>query len=251
MTGLLPLIKKEVMEQVRTYKLVIVAGIFLFFGISTPLLLKYLPDIIKLTGEQIPIEIPPPTAMQALAEYVSTVGQVGLLLAVLLAMGSISGEVKAGTAIMTLSKPISRASFVGAKIIALSSNFLLSLAISSAASFVYTVWLIENTDVAGFLGVNVLLAVFLIFCLALTLFCSSLFRSSLAAGGTAIAILLAQAGISSLPTIGNYMPGKLLGWGMNLLSGNGNQYWSALIITLVLTALALYLAQKILRIKDM
>jgi len=38
---------------------------------------------------------------------------------------------------------------------------------------------------------------------------------------------------------------------MNLLSGNGNQYWSALIITLVLTALALYLAQKILRIKDM
>jgi len=251
MTGLFPLIKKEITGQLRTYKLVIVGGVFLFFGITTPLLLRFMPEILELVGEQMVIEIPPPTAMQALAEYAGTIGQVGLLLAVLLAMGSVSGEIKTGTAIMTLSKPVSRFAFVGAKMAALSLTFLLSLAVASAVSFVYTYWLIESIGVSGFLGLNLLLGLFLMFCLALTLLCSSIFRSSLAAGGAAIAILIAQGGFSAVPKIGNYMPGKILGWGINLVAGNPDSYWGALAVTLALTALALYLAQKVLLSKDM
>ncbi|MDD4635085.1 MAG: ABC transporter permease [Dehalococcoidales bacterium] len=251
MKGFIPLLKKEVTGQLRTYKLVIVAGIFLFFGISTPFLLKYLPEILKLAGEGMIIELPPPTAVQSLAEYASTIGQVGLLLAVLLGMGSISGEMKSGTAIMTLSKPVSRSSFVGAKMIALSLTFLLSLAAASIVSFIYTVLLIEGASVAGYVGLNLLLALFLMFCLAITLFCSSLFRRSLAAGGTAIALLISQAALSAIPIIGDYMPGKLMGWGVNLISGNPDEYWGALAVTAVLTVLSLYFAQKILRNKDL
>ncbi len=87
MKGLAPLLKKELREQLRTYRLVIVGGVFLLFGITTPLTLKYLPEILKLAGEQMTIEFPPPTAVQSLAEYASTIGQVGVLVAVLVAMG--------------------------------------------------------------------------------------------------------------------------------------------------------------------
>lgn len=152
---------------------------------------------------------------------------------------------------MTLSKPVSRSSFVGAKMIALSLNFLLSLVVASIASFAYTVWLIEGAGVTTYIGLNLLLAVFLMFCLALTIFCSSLFRSSLAAGGLAIAILISQAALSALPVIGDYMPGKLMGWGVNLISSNPDSYWGALAVTAVLTLALLYFAQKVLRLKDL
>ena len=64
MTGLGALLRKELLEQIRTYRLLIVGGVFVFFGLTTPLMLKYLPQIIKLAGTEIPMEIPPPTAVQ-------------------------------------------------------------------------------------------------------------------------------------------------------------------------------------------
>ena len=92
---------------------------------------------------------------------------------------------------------------------------------------------------------------FLIFCLALTLLFSSLLRSSLAAGGLALAVIVAQAGLTALPRFGDYMPGKLLGWGTNLLAGKGESYWWALVITVAVILFCVYFAQRTLRYKDL
>ncbi len=250
MKGLSALLKKEIREQLRTYRLVVVGGVFLLFGITTPLMLKYLPEFIKLAGEQMEITVPPPTAVQALVEYAGSVGQIGVLVAVLVAMGSVANELQRGTAVMTLSKPVTRAAFVTAKFAATSLTFLVALAVSSAVCLAYTVWLIEPADAVSFLGLNLLLALFLVFCLAVTVLFSSLFKSSLAAGGTALGVLVGQAVLSVLPWVGDYMPGKLLGWGNALFSG-GPSYWWALAVTVVLTVLCLYLAQRALRNKEM
>ncbi len=150
MNGLIPLLKKELREQLRTYRLVIVGGVFLFFGITTPLLLKYLPEIIKLAGQNVPVEIPPPTAAQSLLEYAGTIGQIGVLVAVLVAMGSVANERSRGTAVMTLSKPVTRAAFIGAKWTASSLTFLVSLAAASLVCLGYTVWLIGPANAIGF-----------------------------------------------------------------------------------------------------
>jgi ABC-2 type transport system permease protein len=104
-SGLGALFKKEVREQLRTYRLVVVAGVFLLFGITTPVMLKYLPEFIKLAGQQMEITIPALTAAQSLVEYAGSVGQIGVLVAVLVAMGSVANELQRGTAVMTLSKP--------------------------------------------------------------------------------------------------------------------------------------------------
>jgi ABC-2 type transport system permease protein len=250
MTGLIPLFKKEIKEQYRTHRLLIVGGVFLFFGLTTPLTLKYLPEIIRLAGEQIPLEIPPPTAAQSLAEYASTIGQLGILIAVLIAMGSVAGELRLGTAIITLSKPVSRAAFIISKLMAMSITFLVSLVIASLFCFGYTVWLIGPADTGAFIGLNLLLALFLVFCLAVTLLFSSLFRNSLAAGGVAIAVLIGQAAFSAIPRIGDYFPTRLLSWGTGMLNGNTDTYWWALGITVIAVVLCLYLAQRILNTKE-
>ena len=251
MKGFTPLLKKDLKEQFKTYRWLIVGGIFLLFGITTPLMYKYLPEILELAGEQLTIiELPPPTAFDSLAEYAGTIGQIGVLVAVLVAMGSIANELRQGTAMITLSKPVSRLSFVSAKLVAVSITFLGSMVLASIFCFAYTVWLIESTEVMPFIGVNLLLGLFLVFCLALTLLFSSLFKSSLAAGGISLAIIVAQAGLSALPRFGYYMPGSLLSWGTELLKGSGESYWWALGITVVVIALCVYLSQHTLQHKD-
>ena len=250
MSGFYPLFKKEIKEQIRNYRVLIVGGIFIFFALLTPLTLKYLPEIIKLAGEQIPIEIPPPTAIQSLGEFAGTIGQFGALIAVLIAMGSIANELRLGTALITLSKPVTRAAFVGAKFTAISLNFLVSLAIASSVCFLYTVLLIEGANAAAYIGLNLLLMLFLLFCLSVTLLFSSLFKSSVAAGGISIGIIIAQAIFTSIPVIGDYFPGQLLGWGTNMLNGTGETYWWAFGITVVIIVVCLYLAQRVLKMRE-
>ncbi len=250
MTGMMALLKKELKEQVKTYRLLIVGAIFVFFGLTTPLLLKYLPQIIKLAGTDIPMDIPAPTAVQSLTEYAGTIGQLGVLMTVLVAMGAIATEVQRGTAVMTLSKPVTRAAFVNAKLIATSATFMVSMVAASLFCYVYTILLIEPAAFIPFVGLNLLVGVFLVFCLAVTLLFSSLFRSSLAAGGVAIAVLIGQAVLSALPTVGDYFPGKLLAWGNALLAGGGKDYWWALGVTGVGIIACLYGAQRVLQRKE-
>jgi len=250
MNGLLPLLKKELIEQLRTYRLLVVGGIFLFFGILTPLTLKFLPQIMKLSGEQIALDIPPPTAIQSLIEYAGTIGQVGVLVMVLVAMGTVANEIKHGTGLLTLSKPVTRAAFVFAKFLAMCATLLVSLMIASPVTYGYTVGLIGPASTAAFIGQNLLLAVFLLFCLAVTILFSALFKSSLAAGGISIGIIICLALVSTLPVIGGYLPGKLLTWGNNLLNGSGNSYWWALIVTVIIIGICLYLAQYVLKKKE-
>jgi ABC-2 type transport system permease protein len=252
MKGFTPLLKKEIREQLRTYRLVIVASVFLLFGISNPLTIKYLPEIIKLAGDQqINIQFPTPTAVQSLASYAGDIGQIGVLVVVLIAMGCIATELRSGTAVLTLSKPVSRTAFVSAKLIAMSLTFLVSMIAASLACFGYTVWLIEGSSVLPFVGLNLLLGLFLVFCLAVTVFFSSLFKNSLAAGGIAITVLTGQGLISAIPIVGKYMPGKLLSWGTNLVSGIGDNYWWSLATTFVAIGLCVYFSQRFLKNRDL
>ena len=93
MKGFKTLLFKEWREQISTFRLLIVSGIFLFFGLLTPVMLKYLPELLKLAGEDLGgIVIPPPAALQALTEYSATALQMGLLVAVLVSMGAIAGQ---------------------------------------------------------------------------------------------------------------------------------------------------------------
>ncbi|HSW58972.1 MAG TPA: ABC transporter permease, partial [Dehalococcoidales bacterium] len=147
--------------------------------------------------------------------------------------------------------PVTRAAFVGAKMAALSLNLAVSLLISALVCYAYSVWLIGPADLWAFVLQNALLLVFLIFCLSLTLMFSSLYKSGLAAGGLAMAAVIVISILSTFPRIGNYLPGKLPGWGVSIITGTGQNYWWALGITLVLTLVCLYLSQHIVKRKDL
>ena len=243
MNGFVALLKKELKEQYRTHRLLIVGAIFTFFGIGTPLLLKFLPELLELSGENLQITFTPPTAVQSFTEFAGTFGQIGIVVAVLVGMGMVANELRNGTAVITLSKPVSRAAFVSAKLMAISLTFIGALTVAAACCFIYTIWLIEDVSIITFIQLYSLLGLFLVFCLAITVLFSCFFKSSLAAGGLAIAVIISLVMLSGVPVIGDYLPGKLLEWGTGIVTGLSQSYWWAAGITVVFIILAVYLGQ--------
>ena len=251
MSGFGVLLKKELKEQLRTYRLLIAAAIFLLFGLGTPLLIKYTPQLIEMSAEDLVIQMPPPSAAMAIAEYASTIGQVGVLVAVLVAMGTVARERSRGTAAMVLSKSVSTGAFITAKLTAMSATFIGALILGSVACYTYTVLLIEPADISTFLALNLLVALFLVVCLAVTLFFSSLFRNQLAAGGMALAVIIVQALLISIPGFGDYLPARMIVWGTDLVGDAAPTAWGAVGVSVALIIACLYFSRLILQRREL
>ena len=230
----LAVLRKELLEQWRTRRLVAVGAVLLFFGFLSPLSAKLLPDLMKSLGDTggIVIELPPPTAQDGLLQYVKNTSQFGVLLAVLLAMGALAQEKERGTAAMVLSKPVSRANFLLGKFVALTLVFGLCLALAGLACYYYTIVLFEGSGGARFVEMNLLLALFVEFYLAVTLLGSTIARSQVMAGGLGLGAIFVVAILGALPRLGEYMPTALLEWARVLMVGTGEPAWGAVAISL-------------------
>jgi ABC-2 type transport system permease protein len=254
MSGFWVLLRKEFREQFKTNKVLIVAAVFLFFGLSTPVLTKYLPEIIKAvpsTGGVI-IQMPTPTSADSLTGYTSNMAQFGVLMAVLVAMGAIAKEIETGTAAMVLSKPVGRLAFILAKLEAEWFNFLMALILGGLACWGYTLILFGDANALGFLYQNLLLGLFFALCLGVTLFFSSLMKSQLAAGGLSLALIIFLSAISGRPWIGRFLPGELIDWGNRLvLNTPGEAGWGAAAVAAGLVALSVYFTWLSLRKKEL
>jgi ABC-2 type transport system permease protein len=230
----LAVLRKELVEQWRSRRLVAVAAVLLFLGFLSPLSAKLLPDLMKILGDTggVVIEFPLPTVQDALFQYVKNVSQFGVLLAVLLAMGAVAREKDRGTAAMILSKPVSRADFLLGKFVALTLVFGLCLTLAGLACYYYTIVLFKGTGEARFVEMNLLLGLFIEFYLAVTLLGSTITRSQVVAGGLGLGAVFAVAILGGLPRIGDYMPTELLGWARALMAGTGESAWGAVAVSL-------------------
>jgi ABC-2 type transport system permease protein len=236
--------RKEWMEFIRTYRLLIVAIVLVFFGLTSPLLAKFTPEIITLIpgGEDISKLIPPPTVWDAVAQYVKNMAQFGIILALLLTMGAIAQEKDKGTAAMMLVKPMPRGAFLGAKFLALAAMFAICLLAAGLACYYYTLLLFEAMDVLRWLGLNALLFLYVMVYVALTLFCSTLTKSQAAAGGVALGLMVVLGLVGAIPGLGKYLPGELITWGTRLMHSDTSTSWTALGVSLGLIVISLLAA---------
>ena len=76
-------VKKKFVNEPGQMRLLIVVAVFLVFGLSSPLLAKLTPEMIKLVpgGKLLALIIPPPTIADAVAQYIKNLSQFGVLLA--------------------------------------------------------------------------------------------------------------------------------------------------------------------------
>ncbi len=223
-------VRKEFLEQWRSYRLLVVVIVFVIFGLLSPLAAKFTPELVRLLpeGEEIVKLIPPSTIADAVAQYSKNLSQFGVVLALLMTMGVVVQEKDKGTAALMLAKPMSRGAFLGAKFAALGLTFVIGMAIAGIASYYYTVLLFEAPVISSWLALNGLLLLFLLVYVALTLFCSTVGKSLVVAGGLAFGMMIILTGFGALPKVGEYLPGQLVRWGGELGTGSGEASWPAL-----------------------
>lgn len=234
-------LRKELLEQWRTYRLLTVAAVFVVFGLLSPLTAKFMDEIFRAMpgGEEIVQILPEQTVVDAVGQYVKNLSQFGVILALLLAMGAVAREKDKGTAALILSKPMSRAAFLAAKFVALGVTFAVSLAAAAIACYYYTMLLFEPLDIPGWLALNGLMLLFILVYVALTLLASTVTRSQALAGGLAFAAVVVLGSIGIVPRIAELLPSRLLDWGAGLLFGMDTSSWTALGVSVGIIAIAL------------
>ena len=240
------LLQKEVLEQWRTRRLWVLAAVFLFFGLLSPITAQLTPQIVRWAAEAAPglvIQVPPPSVADAVAQYLKNLSQVVPLAVVLVAMGSLVGEKEKGTLPMVLARPVSRGMVLAAKFLALVLTLLVALALGAVAAYYYTVVLFGGLPAGSFLLLNAAAGLFLLLVLALTFMASTVMPSTVTAGALAFGLWLGLAAWAALPRIGRASPVALYGWASRLGLGQGGAgEWAALGASLGLIAVALLAA---------
>lgn len=223
-------LRKEFLEQWRSYRILVVVVVLLAFGLVSPLAAKFTPELMKLlpNGKEIAKFIPSPKTADAVAQYVKNISQFGVILALLMTMGAVAKEKDKGTAALVLVKPMPHHVFLWAKFIALAVTFIIGILIAGMACYYYTLILFKALDIPRWLALNGLLFLFILVYVALTLLCSTVSRSQVVAGGLAFGLMILLSGIGAIPQVGKFLPGQLLAWGTELVTGGTETSWPAL-----------------------
>jgi ABC-2 type transport system permease protein len=217
-------LRKEIVQQWRTKRFLVVMSVFILFGLTSPMVAKYTPEVLKnVSGaEQFANLIPTPTAVDAMNQYIKNITQFGFILAVLLGMNAVAGEKESGTAAMILSKPMPRWAFVLSKFSAQGLVYVSAFLVAGLGAYYYTVILFGSLDAARFTGINLLLLLWLLTFVGAALLGSVIGSSIAAAAGIGLAISVAILLAGSIPQYGALMPSGLMGWA-SMLGANSDK----------------------------
>jgi ABC-2 type transport system permease protein len=211
-------VKKELLQAWRTRRVLIIAAVFGLFGMISPLTAYFLPEMMKSIpgAEQFAALIPVATGGDAMMQYIKNISQFGFILALLLGMGVVAGEKESGTASLVLSKPMTRWAFVASKLAAQLILYTAGFVIALLGCYIYTVALFGSLNIGPFLLLNLVLLFWLLPYVALTLVGSVIGKTTGAAAGVALVLIVALMLAGSLPAIANLMPGSLISWANQL-----------------------------------
>ena len=244
------LLGKELLESWRTFRLPVVAGLFLFTGLTSPLIARFLPEIFELAGgDQLgPIELPIPTTVDAVEQLVKNLTQFGALSAILLSMGLVASEKDRGTAAFLLAKPIGRGSFLAAKLVAVGLVLAACTLIAVVVAWVYTAILFEPLPVGGWIVFAILTWLALFAYAVLTFMGSVVTGSTAAAAGIGFVALLVLGIVAALPNLGRFVPTGLLepatalAAGTATVAGLGADLFVPIVATVALIAVTIGLS---------
>ena len=222
MTGFGAFLHKEVTEIRRTWRLWVIPGMLVFFGVTSPIIAALTPALVQsMTASQpgVVIRVPSPRAFDAYAQFIKNLDQFVLIAVVIAGAGVVSGERSSGTAILALTKPLSRGAFVVAKILSQLTLLVMATALGTAACLAMTAVVFDGTDrdrLVTAVAVWLLYATLLVVVMTL---CSAAFRSRGAAAGAGLGFFFLTLLLSSLGPAARYgfvglwpaMSGALMG----------------------------------------
>ena len=247
--------RKELLETRKTWRLWVLPGVLVFLGLT------HAPPGSRHTGaprddRRQPARgrssrSPTPTAVDAYAQFMGNLAQLGLLVVIITGAAAVASERRGGTAVLVLTKPLSRTSFVWSKVIANLVILVLATVVGSLLCILGTVVLFDTSHVAAFLeSVAAWLALAAMF-VCLMVWLSAALDKMAAAAGAGIGVYAAVFALTGFPLVRDWSPAGILGANDALLRGRDATLAQPVAVTLVLAVVFVLLAAWSFRRKEL
>jgi len=205
--GFSTFLAKEFTEIRKTWRIWVIPGMLVFFAITSPIIAQITPGLMASLSKGRPgmvVQIPPATWRDSYAQYLKSLSQMVLIAVVITGAGAVSGERSSGTAVLTLTKPVTRASFVLAKIISQAGLLIGATIVSTSVCAALTIGIFGSAPFGPFVASVAIWALdALLMIVVMTLF-SAGFAARGASAGAGLAFFFLTLLISIWPPANQY-----------------------------------------------
>ncbi|MGG3890476.1 ABC transporter permease subunit [Metabacillus fastidiosus] len=217
------LLKKECIQLIREMKIIWLPLVFIFLGMTQPVMSYYLPTILEALGGGQGITIDPSFTQQSGGEVLaSTLGsqfdQLGIMIIVISIMGIIQSDKASGMLAFIMTRPVPVYSYTIGKII---SNYVFiacSIGLGYIVSYFYVLYLFTNVNFGQAVLALFSYLLWVLFIITFTAMMSTILNSQAAIALISIIFLLACRMLVGLnPIIDSVNPAAMSKAAMELL----------------------------------
>lgn len=243
---MIPFLKKEILEQLRSGKLMILSILFVLFGIMNPATAKLTPWLLEMMADSMAqggmtITAADPTALDSWMQFYKNI-PMALIAFILMESNIFTREYQSGTMLLSLTKGLSRYKVVIAKSLVLILLWTLGYWLCFGITYGYNAYFWDNSIAKNLITSVVYWWVFGLWVIGLVILFSTLSNENTGVLVGTGGIVLASSLLSFFPKLSKYLPTSLTD-GNSLIYGlvDTDKYTTAFVIAAVtgLTCIAL------------
>jgi ABC-2 type transport system permease protein len=229
----------EMLRVWRTRRLIALAAIFLIIGLGNPVLVYYLPDLLKGASDGIQITLTRQTPADGITGFAQSVAQLGTIVVVIVTAATLSIDARPGLAEFYRTRLRRPTRLVLPRYLTITGAAVAAFAVGTLGAWYETTILLGHISLADLAAGSALEALWLCFVTSVVAACTSVIRSVLGAVGSAVALLLALDVLGAAPALSSWMPTRLAESVADLTSPQpaGNIWHGAVIAGLAAAAL--------------
>ena len=246
MNGFAVFARKEAREILRTWRIWVLPGILVFFALIGPVLARFTPEIVgAVAGNQLGgFTLPTPTYLDAYTQWIKNLSQIALFALIIIYGSIVSAETKSGTAVLVLTKPVSRTAFVIAKAAVHSVFLAVLVVVGTLLTWGLTAAVFGKAPGSALWSSALVWLVFGVLFIALMTLLSVLIDSAAGAAGAGLGAYALVSIAAIWKPLGTYSPAGLATEPASLALGkNGAVLWPVLTSLLLAVALVALAAQ--------
>lgn len=254
MSGFETWVWKEVFEISRTWRRFVLPLLMVIMAVMSPVLARVTPDLIRSLSSDDPgvvIQLPDPTALDALRQWGQSLSQIVLIAVIVIAGGLISSDLASGAGQLALVKPLGRPAYILAKTVVLAGFLAVLTIVATVICGLLTVAIFGDVPVRKLIELTLVWFVLaLLFIAVMTLF-STIWRSQTATAGAGIALYFLTSIAAIWQPAKEYSPVGLTSAYDTIISGRSTPLFvplltaAVLIVLLILAAIKLFQRQTI------
>lgn len=244
------LIKKEILELIRTKRFLIVSLIFITLGVLSPYTAKLLPNILNEINN-IAVEVPEPTLFDSWYQFFKSISQLGLVVLVIFSINILLEEFKQSTLTIIIVRGGNIGNVILGKFVVYSLAWMVLLSLAGFVCFLLTSYLWSYDYM-----VEIILGIFNIFIfgimlISILIIASVMFKNMGSVLGFMIFFLIFLFGVDMINDLSIFNPLKLI-TDNNLLILNEisfSDFYKPILVTTAIIISNIVLSIKIFKIR--